>query len=148
MLIHWLAGIARQTLTLTVAKAARTKVPHALDAQATWLAIILVRAYQQTLSPWLGRQCLFRPSCSCRAIELLNRLGWTRGIQELDEQLHRCCGTFTIRATQDGFLELETIDGCIVPQSELSDFVLSQYGCVNRVDSNFPTSLEQTHPMR
>jgi hypothetical protein len=30
-------------------------------------------------------------------------------MREIDEQLGRCCGNFTIRVTQDGFLELEIL---------------------------------------
>jgi putative membrane protein insertion efficiency factor len=29
-----------------------------------WLMIVAVRTYQMLLSPWLGRNCRFTPSCS------------------------------------------------------------------------------------
>ena len=29
-----------------------------------WPAVVLIRAYQVTLSPWLGRSCRFYPTCS------------------------------------------------------------------------------------
>jgi putative membrane protein insertion efficiency factor len=39
----------------------------------------LVRAYQLTLSPLLGRQCRFLPTCSHYAMEALERHGALRG---------------------------------------------------------------------
>jgi putative component of membrane protein insertase Oxa1/YidC/SpoIIIJ protein YidD len=148
MLTHWPAVIARRSLIQSVAKAARIKLPSAFEAQAAWLAIVLVKAYQLTLSHWLGQQCLFRPSCSNRATELLNRLGWTRGMREIHEQLSRCSGNFIIRATQDGSLELETSDGHIVPESELSDFVLAQYRPANCAGTKFFATLETSGRLR
>ena len=39
----------------------------------------LVRAYQATLSPWLGRQCRFTPTCSEYLVEAVRILGPWRG---------------------------------------------------------------------
>jgi len=39
----------------------------------------LVRAYQRTLSPWLGRQCRFVPTCSEYFIEAVEARGPLRG---------------------------------------------------------------------
>jgi hypothetical protein len=69
-------------------------------------------------------------------------------MREIDEQLGRCCGNFTIRVTQDGFLELETTDGHVVPQEELSDFVLARYRPVSCTVSKPFASLERASPMR
>ncbi len=33
----------------------------------------LIRLYRYTLSPYLGRYCRFYPTCSCYAIEALNK---------------------------------------------------------------------------
>lgn len=41
--------------------------------------IALVRAYQVTISPWLGRACRFEPSCSRYTIACLNEHGAMRG---------------------------------------------------------------------
>lgn len=45
----------------------------------TGLLIGLVRGYQLTLSPWLGRGCRHLPSCSAYAIEALRAHGALRG---------------------------------------------------------------------
>lgn len=41
--------------------------------------IALARAYQATLSPWLGRHCRFVPTCSEYFIEAVERHGAMRG---------------------------------------------------------------------
>jgi putative membrane protein insertion efficiency factor len=43
------------------------------------LAILLVRAYQLLLSPFLGGACRFVPSCSTYAIEAIATHGAVRG---------------------------------------------------------------------
>jgi putative component of membrane protein insertase Oxa1/YidC/SpoIIIJ protein YidD len=148
MLAHWPAVIARQALIRSVGKATSIKFPGVLDTQAARLAIMLVKAYQRLLSPWLGQQCLFRPSCSYRAIEHLTQLRWTRGIREIDVQLGRCCGNFIIRVTEDGLLELETDDGRIFPEEELSDFVLAQYRPANCAGTKLFAMLETSERLR
>ncbi|HUS92513.1 MAG TPA: membrane protein insertion efficiency factor YidD [Phycisphaerae bacterium] len=41
--------------------------------------VFLVRLYQATLSPWLGGQCRFVPTCSRYFIEAVRRFGPLRG---------------------------------------------------------------------
>ncbi|HAU37406.1 MAG TPA: membrane protein insertion efficiency factor YidD [Phycisphaerales bacterium] len=41
--------------------------------------IVLARAYQETLSPILGRQCRFVPTCSRYFIEAVEKYGAVRG---------------------------------------------------------------------
>jgi hypothetical protein len=43
------------------------------------VAVAAVRLYQGALSPWLGGHCRFHPSCSCYAIEALEKHGVVRG---------------------------------------------------------------------
>ena len=47
-----------------------------LDKQFCALLIMLVRGYQLTLSPWLGRGCRFTPSCSQYCIDALRQRGF------------------------------------------------------------------------
>jgi uncharacterized protein len=44
-----------------------------------WPLIALVKVYQFTLSPILGRQCRFHPTCSWYALDALRRHGGLRG---------------------------------------------------------------------
>jgi len=42
--------------------------------------ICMVRLYQILLSPWLGRNCIYTPTCSAYAIEAINKHGAIKGI--------------------------------------------------------------------
>lgn len=54
------------------------------------LLIALVTAYRYALSPMLGRQCRFHPSCSAYAVEALERHGALRGAWLAVKRLARC----------------------------------------------------------
>lgn len=54
------------------------------------LLILLVRAYQYLLSPWLGSRCRFAPSCSHYAVEALQRHGALRGTWLAARRIGRC----------------------------------------------------------
>ncbi len=52
--------------------------------------IILLRAYRFFLSPFLGRNCRFHPSCSAYAIEALQRYGAIKGTWLAARRVMRC----------------------------------------------------------
>ncbi len=54
------------------------------------LAVGLIRIYQLTLSPWLGRRCRHLPSCSAYALEAIERFGPLRGGWLGVKRLARC----------------------------------------------------------
>jgi putative membrane protein insertion efficiency factor len=54
------------------------------------LLLGLIRLYQLTLSPWLGRQCRYEPTCSKYAAEALERFGVRRGVWLAAKRLGRC----------------------------------------------------------
>jgi putative membrane protein insertion efficiency factor len=49
-----------------------------------------IRVYQLTLSPWLGRQCRYLPTCSVYAAEAVERFGVRRGSWLALKRLGRC----------------------------------------------------------
>ncbi|HMM11243.1 MAG TPA: membrane protein insertion efficiency factor YidD [Bacteroidales bacterium] len=51
---------------------------HLLSIPA-YLAILLVRIYQYTLSPFIGRSCRYTPSCSNYSIEAFKKHGFIKG---------------------------------------------------------------------
>lgn len=55
-----------------------------------WVLIVLVRAYQIVLSPWLGGNCRFEPSCSHYGLEALQKHGALRGTWLILRRLGRC----------------------------------------------------------
>jgi uncharacterized protein len=54
------------------------------------LAMGCIRLYQITLSPYLGRQCRFYPTCSHYAMEAIERHGVIRGTALASRRLLRC----------------------------------------------------------
>lgn len=50
----------------------------------------LVRLYQLTLSPFIGRQCRFLPTCSTYSIDALHKYGAARGSYLTLHRLARC----------------------------------------------------------
>lgn len=54
------------------------------------LLIALVRGYRFLLSPWMGRQCRFEPTCSAYALEALESHGALRGSWLTARRLARC----------------------------------------------------------
>ena len=54
------------------------------------LLLGLIRLYQLALSPWLGGQCRFVPTCSVYADEALRRFGVARGLGLTLRRLGRC----------------------------------------------------------
>jgi uncharacterized protein len=54
------------------------------------VALGAIRAYQLTLSPFIGRQCRFHPTCSHYAAEAIERFGVMRGASLAARRLLRC----------------------------------------------------------
>jgi putative membrane protein insertion efficiency factor len=52
--------------------------------------IMLVRLYQRTLSPLVGRQCRFHPTCSNYMIGAVEKYGALRGAWRGTRRLLRC----------------------------------------------------------
>jgi putative membrane protein insertion efficiency factor len=64
-----------------------------MNAARRWLAapfIGLVRLYQLTLSPWLGMNCRYQPTCSAYAIEALEIHGVLKGGWLALRRIARC----------------------------------------------------------
>jgi hypothetical protein len=54
------------------------------------IALLLIRGYQLTLSPLLGRHCRYLPTCSQYASEAVQRYGARRGSWLAQRRLLRC----------------------------------------------------------
>lgn len=55
-----------------------------------YLLTKLIRGYQFLLSPWIGHQCRFHPSCSNYAIEAIDQHGAVRGSVLAVRRVSRC----------------------------------------------------------
>jgi len=62
----------------------------ALIALPAWLMIAAVRLYQLLLSPLLGRQCRFTPTCSEYFIQAVKKYGAIRGAYRGVLRICRC----------------------------------------------------------
>jgi len=54
------------------------------------LAIWLIKGYQLLISPLLGNNCRFSPSCSHYAVQALTRYGFLRGVWLSARRVLRC----------------------------------------------------------
>lgn len=54
------------------------------------IAILLIRGYQLLLSPLLGSNCRFHPTCSAYAIESVRAHGVVRGLALTARRVGRC----------------------------------------------------------
>jgi putative membrane protein insertion efficiency factor len=54
------------------------------------IAIFLIRGYQLLLSPWLGKNCRYQPTCSQYAIEAVQAHGVVRGLWLASRRIGRC----------------------------------------------------------
>jgi len=56
----------------------------------SWLLIGLIRLYQLVLSPWIGHQCRFTPTCSHYAIAAIRTHGALKGAWLALRRIARC----------------------------------------------------------
>ncbi len=61
-----------------------------LGRPLVWIGIVPVRAYQWSISPLLGPNCRYEPTCSAYAIEALQGHGLLRGGWLTIRRLLRC----------------------------------------------------------
>jgi len=73
-----------QEVDQTIAQQPRRVSPFA------WPLIGIVRLYQLTLSPLLGRHCRFQPTCSHYSVEALQTHGAARGSWLTVRRILRC----------------------------------------------------------
>jgi len=55
-----------------------------------YILLAMIRGYQYLLSPFLGSQCRFTPTCSHYAAEALKRHGAIKGANLAGRRLLRC----------------------------------------------------------
>ena len=65
-------------------------MPNAVSRALARPLIGLVRLYRLVLSPWLGRNCRFQPTCSSYAIEALQVHGALKGSWLAIKRIFRC----------------------------------------------------------
>jgi len=61
-----------------------------MDRAAAQPFIWLVRFYQLVLSPWIGQQCRFHPTCSAYSLSALQEHGVCKGVSYSIWRVLRC----------------------------------------------------------
>ena len=54
------------------------------------ILVILLKGYQYLVSPWFGQTCRFYPSCSCYAIDAVEKRGVLMGLWLTVRRIGRC----------------------------------------------------------
>jgi putative membrane protein insertion efficiency factor len=52
--------------------------------------ILLIRAYQRIISPWMGPKCRFTPTCSEYGVQALKKYGPVKGLWLTAKRLSKC----------------------------------------------------------
>ena len=65
-------------------------IVDALSRLLAWPILLLVQIYRVTISPLLGANCRFEPTCSSYAIEALRQHGAFRGSVLAAKRIARC----------------------------------------------------------
>ena len=97
-----------------------------IDRILCFSAIIGIRCYQLLGRKIAGRVCLFKPTCSHRVIKMFQKGNFRFAWADMQKQLGRCRGDYSLRLGLCGNVELITNDGEIIPEAELSDRIVSR----------------------
>ncbi len=54
------------------------------------ILILLIKFYQNFVSPFLGKNCRFYPTCSCYGIEALEKHGFFKGLYLTIKRILKC----------------------------------------------------------
>jgi len=120
--------VLRSALVGAFYRLASIKVATPFDRFAAVVMLRLIALYQLVLSPVVGKQCLFSPTCSNRSATLIREHGWSIGMPIARAQLQRCCGNFRVGLNADEKIELRCSDGTVFSEEELSPAFLERYG--------------------
>ncbi|MDH4981662.1 membrane protein insertion efficiency factor YidD [Hyphomicrobium sp. D-2] len=123
-----IASSLRRALVGAFHRAASIKFGKRFDVIAAQIMLRIIGLYQVLLSPLLGKQCLFSPTCSNRSAAVIRKHGWSIGMPLASAQIRRCCGNFRVGLNADEKIELRCSDGTVFAEEELSPAILERYG--------------------
>ena len=66
------------------------QVSTRINQGLVWMAVKLLHGYRYLLSPWIGNQCRFYPSCSAYSEEAFIKHGFLSGIYLTLRRLIKC----------------------------------------------------------
>ncbi|MAB14170.1 membrane protein insertion efficiency factor YidD [Parvibaculum sp.] len=97
-----------------------------MDRLAAILAIGTIKLYRLSLSPLVGGDCLFNPTCSVFAEKALQEHGWTQGIALSVRRLEDCSGGYSLFYAGDGCIMMRTRSGDICGEECFSEKMRSK----------------------
>ena len=96
-----------------------------LERPFTQVMLLGITVYQWLLSPLLKRECLFQPSCSQYAKDMLSAHGWSNGMPKFFDQYDDCCGTYTLRFHKTGVVLIGK-SGTLYPAERVSSSIANR----------------------
>ncbi len=54
------------------------------------ILILIIKFYQKFISPFLGKNCRFYPTCSCYGLEAINKHGAIKGLYLTIKRILKC----------------------------------------------------------
>lgn len=54
------------------------------------ILILIIKFYQKFISPFLGKNCRFYPTCSCYGVEAINKHGAIKGLYLTIKRILKC----------------------------------------------------------
>lgn len=118
-----LGSLLKRTIVASVIATEKIQPKNiAIQKVLSWVAIRAVSTYRISLSRFIGQDCLFRPTCSRHALNVLKEHGWSKGIVLAAAQLRDCGGGYSLRMGAAG-VEMVTESGRTVPEAQLAPFV-------------------------
>jgi putative component of membrane protein insertase Oxa1/YidC/SpoIIIJ protein YidD len=97
-----------------------------IDRVLAFVAILLLHFYRAFVSRWTGRTCQFEPSCSGHAIERFLAEGFRAGLRSTRLRLRDCCGSYSLRLSGDGTIEMVAPSGNTYREHELAPMVVAK----------------------
>ncbi len=87
---------------------------------ATKAAIVAIRAYRIFLSPFVGNDCLFHPTCSNFAEAAFREAGWTKACIETQQRLIDCAGGYSFFIGPDATVKMRARSGALYTLDQMS----------------------------
>ena len=116
----------RRLIIGVIERGSKIKIPTKLDRIFGTATVKIIKLYQIVLSPWIGRACIFYPTCSNRCASLIYSKGWNDGVPAARAQVKRCCGTYSL-SYDSGNLVFIALDGKKFSECELNPLFADEW---------------------
>lgn len=111
----------KQTIFDLVYLAAKFQISNTFGNRlATMAAIVAIKAYRIFLSPFVGNDCLFHPTCSNFAEAAFREFGWTKACIETRQRLMDCAGGYSFFVGSDAAVRMRARSGSLYTLDQMS----------------------------